>query len=547
MELADRLLTRFKAMQSARAPYESTRQELAELYLPHKAAQGTKTPGSEGTERIWDSTPAHALIMMAARMYGMETNPASQWLGVGYRDLRNGIKDTDEFKKWAADAVKAILDTLSNEETNFYTASHQCTTDKVLFGMYAKYIEEDEENLLRVKALPIHEIYVAEAANGVIDTVYRKYTMTARQVVQTWGSKAVSQKVRDCMEQEKPEEPVEILHCVYPREDIRPGKKGNKNYPIASVYMEVGEKHILEEGGYHEMPISCPRWETGAGEVYGRGPALTALADTRVLYAQIRSAMLVAEKMGQPTLLLSDDDMLNGKPDNGPGGVLYYRAGSDDKPAYLTTPGDLNAIGKMVERTDANVRQIFMSNQFDDTDRPNMTATEAQLKHADRWQLLGAVLGRSQAEGLTIEVNRMLAILMRRGVIDPLPEGYSVRNLRFFYTNPLTLSQKQGQAQGMRVLLELVAPLLGKDDPYGVMDNYDTDVYARQAHEISGADPDMLRGKQKVAALRGQKNQQRQAQAALGTAEQVAGIAATASQADMSKPNGLTALTGAMG
>lgn len=544
MELAEKLCLRFKGMETARAPYESTRQELAELFLPHKKAQSTKTDGEEGTERIWDSTPSHALTLMAARMYGMEMNPADDWLGIGFRDLRDGIIESDDFKKWATKAAETLLDVLSNEETNAYTAHHQCTTDKVLFGMYCKYIEEDDESFLRARAIPVHEVYVAEAANGIIDTVYRKYPMTARQVVQSWGADKAGKRVNDLMKEDKPEEPVEILHCVYPREDITPDKAGNKAFPVASVYMVYNDKHILEESGYHEMPMSCPRWDTGSGESYGRGPAITALADVRMLYAQTRSALIVAEKMANPNLLLSDDDALtNPDPNNAPGGVLLYRDAAN-KPSYLVAPGDLKAIDLMRERTISSIMQLFMSNQLDDADRPDMTATEAQIKHADRMQQFGAVMGRSQSEGLTVEVNRMLAILMRKGVVDPLPEGYSLRNLRFFYRNPVAQAQKMGRAQSMRMFQELVAPLIGEGDPRGVMDWVNTDKFVAQAADIAALDPDLLNSKQAVEERRGEKAQAQQAQNMLTTAGQAADVAATASKADMSKPNALTALVG---
>lgn len=545
MELADKLLLRLKGMESQRAPYDSTRKDLAELYLPHKKAQDSKTPGEEGTERIWDSTPAHALQTLAARIYTLEMNPADEWLGIGFRDMRDGLIESDEFKQWASKASTTMLDILANEEVNAYTAHHQCTTDKVLFGAYAKFIEEDDDTILREKALPLEEVYVSEAANGIVDTVYRKYSMTARQVVQQWGSAKVSERVRKLLEEDKPEEPVQMLHAIYPRGDIGPDKIGNKAFPIASVYMEIQDKHVLEEGGYHEMPISFPRWETGSGESYGRGPAITALADTRVLYAQIRSAMVVAEKMAAPVLLMSDDDALhNPKPDIGPNGILYYR-NPEDKPQYLTAPGDLSAIGSMVDRSTANIRQIYLSNELDDENRPVRTATEAQIKQADRLQQLSAVVGRGQSEGLTVEVRRRLGILMRKGIIDPLPEGYTMRHLRFFYRNPVTQTQKMARAQELQVFMEIIGMLTPEgQDPFGVMDWLDTDKIPELAREVSGLDPKYLRSKQKVEEIRGQRAQAQQQAQAIATAGQVADVAATASKADMSKPNGLTALVG---
>lgn len=548
MDTAERILLRFKGMESARSRYEATWRELAEMFQPMKGLGfGSEiTPGEAGDECIWDSTPTSAKAMMDARIFGMVMNPAEKWLGLGFRDLRNGRDEGDDFKDWAAKASETILNVLSNEETNFYTAGAEAIEEESLFGMSVKYTEQDDLSLVRVQALPLSECYVAESARGTVDTVYRKYKMTARQMVQEWKAAKVSQDVRELLEQNKPEEEVELLHCVYPRTDIDPKMKGNKAMPFASVYMEFKSKHILEEFGYEEFPYSCPRWEKGAGEVYGRGAALPALADTRVLYAMTKTAMMGAEKMSDPPLMAPDDGFL-GPIKSGPGGISYYRAGTQDRIEALPFDARLDVSLKMIEARQNAIREWFYSNQFDDSSRPNMTATEAQLKYSERWKTLAAVLGRLQSEDLTPQILRILMILIRAGAIDPMPEGYTTRNIKFFYTGPLTQAQKQAGMQNIRVLMETLAPLMGEGDPFGIMDNFDVDEIALAAHDASGAPETIKRNKRARDSRRQQKAQQAQRQEQMAQVEQVAGIAETASKVDLSKPNGATAIMGAMG
>lgn len=548
METAELLLTRFKGMESARSPYVPLWQESTDHYLPHKAFS-TKSPGSEGGDLIWDSTPADSLQKLSSRLFGIIMPPSEAWLGIGHR-AQPGTKDENGMKEWASRTAEKTLAFLANEETGWYTAGAESFESHCLHSMYVKYIEENDKTVLNVRCIPLSECYIAESADGIVDTLYRKYTMTVRQMVQTWGKDKLSKEVSDLWKENKPETKVDILHCTYPREDIDAKARGNKAMPWASVYIEEKNKHVIEESGYHEFPYSVPRWGKGPGEVYGSGcPAAVALPTVRVLYAQVRTATMTAEKLGSPPLLCSDDGVL-GSLNTGPNGIIWYRAGTQDKPEYLAIKGDLAALDNMVERSREEIRSMCYSNRLDNEDRPNMTATEATIKRNDRWQSLAAMLGRIQNEGLTQELNRVVRILLRKGLVDPLPEGYTEKNIKFFYTNQLTQSQSQQGLQTSRVLIEMITPLiemaqaLGAENP---IDNFDLDAMARRAHAVSGAPADELRKKQDVDTIRDEKAKARQAQETLQNAGAVADVAKTASGADMSSPNALTALMGRLG
>lgn len=189
METPELLLLRFKGMEAARSVYKSTWRELARMFDPIKGLGfGTDIQAGEaGDEHIWDSTPVSAKGMMDARVFGMLMDPSSRWLGLGFRDIRNELGEGDEFKEWAAKATDIMLEVFANEETNFYTAGAEAIECESLFGLSCKYTEADDESLIRVRAIPLSEVYISESARGVVDTVYRKYKMTARQMVQEWG------------------------------------------------------------------------------------------------------------------------------------------------------------------------------------------------------------------------------------------------------------------------------------------------------------------------------------------------------------------------
>jgi hypothetical protein len=100
---------------------------------------------------------------------------------------------------------------------------------------------------------------------------------------------------------------VELLHCVYPRDDVDKGKKAATMLPVASVYIDEKEKHVLAEGGFDEMPYMVSRWSKTVGEVFGRSPAMTALPDIKMLQEIMKTTIKAAQKIVDPPLLVPDD------------------------------------------------------------------------------------------------------------------------------------------------------------------------------------------------------------------------------------------------
>ncbi len=236
---------------------------------------------------------------------------------------------------------------------------------------------------------------------------------------------------------DKPEDKVEIVHAVYPRLDRDPRSMFAADFPYACVYLETASRRLLEESGYHEMPYMAPRWSKAAGEIYGRGPGLTALSDTRVLNAMSRTALMAAEKMSDPPLMVPDDGFL-GPVRTGPGGLSYYRAGSQDRIEALPVKVDLKAAEEMMEKRRQSVRRIFLNDQLTPDSGPAMTATEAVIRQSEKMRVLGPVLGRMQTEFLGPLIGRVFRILLRAGELPRLPEGLAPDMVAVEYVSPVS-------------------------------------------------------------------------------------------------------------
>ena len=542
LELARSLLARFAGLEEARRPWVASWQELTEYMLPRKnrfAAPGSSMGrGRAGDERIYDSTPLHALELLASSLGGLLTNPALPWFDISVRDRELG--DAAEVRTFLQAARERMVALFNSEDTGFQAHVHELYLDVALLGTAVLYVEADPDTVVRFSARPLGEVFVAESASGQVDTVFRRYAVTARQALQEWGA-ACSDETRQLAE-EKPEEPVELLHAVFPRTDRDPAGFGAAHFPFASVYLEVKTNHVVEESGYLEMPYMVPRWAKAAGEIYGRGPGQTALSDVRVLNAMARTALMAAEKMSDPPLMVPDDGFL-GPVRSGPGGLSYYRAGSQDRIEPLPVNVDLRAAEAMMNGRRESIRRIFLGDQIA-PEGPAVTATEAVIRQSEKMRLLGPVLGRLQTEFLSPLIRRVFRVMLRGGALPRFPEGLTPDDMEVRYTSPVARAQRQFEAQGLGQVMDYLAPLVGDRDGFRIMDNFDTDRVARHVAEVFDTPSDYLRAEDRVQAVR-QARQRREGETRLAaTAADLAAIAKTLSEAYTDRPNVLTGLWG---
>jgi len=494
---AQAVLDRLAALRAARDHWAPAWRELAAQIMPRKGGQayGLSQGARPGDEAVFDSTPAHSLELLASGLGGLLTNPALPWFDLR---LHKGSPDSDEVRAFLGHCRERLLALFNTEATGFQACVHELYLDLCLFGTAVLYVEPDPDSLVRFSARPLSEVHLAEDARGMVDTVIRTYSLTARQALQQWG-RACSLDVQK-LALESPEARVNIVHAAFPRLDRDPGSPGSIHFPFACFFIEQDSGVVLEESGYHELPYMCPRWAKVSGEAYGRGPALTALSDVRVLNAMSRTALMAAEKMSDPPLMVPDDGFL-GPIHSGPGGLSYYRAGSQDRIEALPVRVDLGSIEVMIERRRQSIRRIFLADQLA-PEAVNSTATEALIRQGEKMRILGPVLGRLQTEFLAPLIERAFNILLREGELPPWPKTLPQGSLRVDYATPVAQAQRQAEAENLAQAVRYLQPLLAGGDPFRILDNFEPDAMARHAATLFGLPPEYLRPKETVEALR---------------------------------------------
>tara|TARA_R100000900_G_scaffold108293_1_gene83998 strand:- start:1480 stop:3105 length:1626 start_codon:yes stop_codon:yes gene_type:complete len=509
---AKNLLKRYDRLKAQRQNWESHWQEVADYMQPRKAdVTKTRSKGDKRTELIFDGSPLQSVELLAASLHGMLTNPSTPWFSLRFK--QNDMENEDEAKEWLEDATEVMYSAFN--KSNFQQEIFELYHDLITFGTAAMFIEEDDEDILKFSTRHINEIFIAENDKGRIDTVFRKFSLSARAVMQKFGDVSMNIATKA---QKDPYEEVEILHAVYPRSDFDPKKQDKQNMPFESVYLDAESGDELSVSGFREFPFVVPRYLKASHEIYGRSPAMTALPDVKMLNEMSKTTIKSAQKQVDPPLLVPDDGfMLPVR--TIPGGLNFYRAGTRDRIEPLNiganTPLGLN----MEEQRRNSIRNAFYVNQLMMQSGPQMTATEVIQRNEEKMRLLGPVLGRLQSELLKPLIDRTFALILRKNLFRPAPEFLAGQDIEIEYVSPLAKAQKSTELSSIMRAIEILGSL---SNVAPVFDHINMDKLVRHLADIVGVPQKILKPQSELNAERQQAAQQQEQMQQMQQVQQLA-------------------------
>ena len=439
-ELAKELKDNLSRLQTKRQNWESHWQEVADYMLPRKSdVNKERSRGDKRNVQIYDSTAVHSLELLASSLHGMLTSQANRWFQLRYKEAI--LNDSDEAKEWLEDAMDKMY--IAFARSNFQTEIFENYHDLIAFGTSCLFIEEDKDDGIRFSARHIKEIYITEDERGFVDTIYRKFKMTAKAAFDLFGKDQLS---RDLLVkfQKTPFDDVEMVHVVRPRNTYDPKKLDKQNMPFQSVYMEFETGHIISIGGFREFPYVVPRYLKASNEIYGRSPGMNSLPDVKVLNKMVEVSMKAAQKQVDPPLLVPDDAMIL-PIRTAPGSLNYYRSGSRDRIEPLNI-GANNPLGlNMEDQRRRAISRTFHVDQLLIQENRTMTATEVMQRNQEKMRILGPVIGRLQQELLQPLIIRVFNIMLRNKEFLPAPEVLTNQQIEIEYVSPVALAQKGSQ------------------------------------------------------------------------------------------------------
>ncbi len=535
MATFDYIRKRLDKLEADRGTWESHWQEILDYVMPRKAEiTFLRSRGEKRTEVLFDSTAITANNLLAASLQGTLTSPSLPWFSLKLRDDdANKVRD---IQIWLEDTARRMYAVFN--ESNFNTEVHEMYLDLCSVGTSAIFVEEANEGFLQgglhFNTLHIAEYFIQENSTGRVDTLYRKYKMTARQAVQEFGEDNVGTKIKEAVKA-KPDTQFNFIHAVEPTADYERSvdMKSKTKLPFHSCHVCFEDKMVVRTGGYNEFPYLVPRWSKATGEIFGRSPSYNALPDIKTLNKAVEIGLKAWAKAIDPPLLVTDDGVI-GRVRMTPGGITVVRSDTAIKPLQIGSNWQITDLKENQLRT--AIRQAYYSDQLQLQEGPQMTATEVQVRYELMQRLLGPTLGRFQTEFLNPLIERVFGIMMRSDALMPRPEAMSDMNMDIEYVGPLARSQRMEEAIAVERLYQLAMQVVQVDPT--VMDVIDHEQAIRMRATLLGVPKTVLRGEDEVAEIREQRaaaEQQAQEQA---MAQQQADTALSQGKAmtEMSKP-----------
>lgn len=498
-ERAMSAIAQFEHMKQARFGFEDLWQQIADNMIGRRDFSTIRTPGERRMGGIHDITALLSGELLAGALHSLMTNSASKWFRLGLEDPE--LAEHPDVRLWVdAIAEPQMYNAINRPEAGFNPQMHEVYFDLTLFCTSALAVEEEAGRGPVFASRPLHEIFIAEDAFGRIDTIFRNVRMTARQAKQRWEDRAPEEALK-LVSKDKPEERVNVLQAIRPNENPVPGRLDFTGMPWSSLFIDTKSKSVIDEGGFWELPIMVARWSKDPGEVNGRGPGITALADAKMLNAMWKTIITGAQKMVDPAILMDNDGVLT-QLRTAPGSVNIQEATSlrENSVRPLLTQGRPDIGIDLINRKQQNIQSAFHSEVLPLFNSPYMTATQVLELVQQAQRFLSPILGRLQSELLEPMIQRVFGIELRAGRLDPIPEILAGQNVSVEYISPIARAQK---ASDVSAIVETFAVAAEMDAiAPGTSDNLDADLAIRSIADAKGIPVSIIRDANLVAEIR---------------------------------------------
>lgn len=485
--------------------------------------------GQKNTEQMFDATASFAASRFSSVMESLVTPQGSIWHLL--RLLDKTLKKNRAVRMFFDELNETLYNYRYRPVANFVGNSQQVYLSLGCYGNGIMYIDQpDDSKGLRYRSIHLAETYFAENHAGVIDTVYRAFHMTARQIMQKKDWTIPDSILEAAKNSQQMDKKFEVLHCVFPRADYDPRRLDGPGKPWASVYILVQEKALLREWGYDSFPYAIARYTQASGEVYGRGPAQQVLPAIKVLNQQKKDVLKQGHRILDPVLLAYDDGNL---------GAFSLKAGAlnpgginkDGKRLIDTLPTGNLAVGdKMMEMEKAIIHDAFLTTLFQILiDTPQMTATEVLERAREKGMLLAPTAGRLQSEFLGPLIEREIDLLARQGLMPQMPQILidATVEYRIEYDNPMSRMARSEKAAGFMRALGTASEYAKMTQDMEPLDHFNFDVALPEILDIQGAPVAWTRSIEEIQARRDARQKAMEQQQMIEAAPAMASVAST--------------------
>jgi hypothetical protein len=429
-------------------------QEVAENFYPERADfTVNRTLGDQFADNLTTSYPVLVRRDLGNSFSTMMRPSNLEWFHMGLKDEG---KEDHEGKEWLEYATGVMRRAMYDRASMFTRASKEADHDMAAFGQSVKSIELNSlGNGLLYRCWHLRDCAWCENAEGTIDTLHRKWKITARDMVGLFRDR-VHHKVMECLTGKKPDpyREYECRHIVMPAEQW--DETLAKRYPFVSLYIDCDNKHLIEAVGQHSFKYVIPRWQTVSGSQYAFSPAtVCGLPDARLLQAMARTLLEAGEKAVSPPMI-GVQQALRSDVAIYPAGITWVDAAYDERLGEVLRPLTQDKSGipagfNMQNDLMGLLREAFFLNALTlPQNGPEMTAYEVGQRVQEYIRQASPIFEPLEDEDNGAVCEATFELMMRAGAfgsVEDIPESIRGSDIAFRFESPLhdAVERKKGQ------------------------------------------------------------------------------------------------------
>lgn len=411
-----------------------------------------RTPGQDKMARVFDATAINSTQRFANRIQSALFPPYRSWCR-----LQTGNEVPEDRK----DEISQALDMYSNKmfdvirQTNFDLAMSEFLLD-LCVGTAVMLVQPGEgDTPVQFTSVPQYLVSLEEGPYGVVDNVYRKMRIRVDVIQRQWPDAKLSDDLNRKM-MDKPEEEVELLEATVWSEKMQ-------TYCYHLIYQKDKKQTNSEELVYRTMEVSpwiVARYMKVAGEVYGRGPLVSALPDIKTLNKVKELVLKNASISVAGVYTAADDGVLN--PQNiaiAPGAIIPVARNGGPNGASLQplrSAADFNVGQLVINDLVMGIKKMLLDDTLPLDTQSARSATEIVERMKELSQNMGAAYGRMITECMMPLVNRILYVMDQKNLID-MPLKADGKIIRVVPVSPLAQAQNMDDLQNVLQFMQIAA------------------------------------------------------------------------------------------
>ena len=455
------------------------------------------TQGTDINSYVFDLTLAHATDVFVNRMVNAMVPAGKKWLnfvpGTAVRQEK-----IDEVTK----ALQKLTDSFFKyiHGSNFQSIIHECFMDMVVStGFLTTNEGPSPEDPLIFASNPPDAIYADEGPYGTFDAYYRDWVKLPLEHAKVMWPKF---KIPDFIKKDKDE----VTHITVYETSFRDYTNGGWQYCV----IHADTQTICYERKDRTSPFTGFRVKKLSGEVYGRGPAMDAVAAAGTINQAIYDEIVSANFSALPMYMGFNDGVFN--PNNFrmiPNTILTVAPTASGTWPIQPMPqaGNIQWAQLVVQELRDQINKILLTDPFGPIDSPDKTATEIIARQRQILENASAQFSRVQKELFDPLVERVIEVLRRKGHWTDIEIDGEVIAVK--YVTPLVASEGQQEVMMLQQHIQFIQGLFGPEMAQGFYNMESVSPWAARKLEVN---LDMVKSEQELIIQMKKAQEMQQAQ-----------------------------------